>query len=597
MKSKKEDLPHFSLRSAFFVGNMYRQAIGKRIYFVLLYNLFVAVVPSVMAILLGRAGNQIVAAASGAEFWPLFVTIGVMLAIQLVDTWMAEIYALQQARSWQDVYCYMSAQVANKYFQIPMATREDSNFADKFSRVRDFAGSVTSVSTRLIQIGTGLVGLISAVAAAFVVSPIVTLVVALSAIPYAALSLKYAREQRINYRRFSKERRIAWEIEHQILNSNSALEIEVNELGETLIARMIRARRRSYEEDLVVQKAMFWPNVGSRALEQTTSAVGLSVVALEIMQGALEIGSFLTTRGLLEQMRTNIAGLFGSIASASSDLVNATDYMEFMETPERANGEIVIDHLPVIEFQDVSFYYPKADQPALSHVSFTLKPGDSLAVVGANGAGKTTLVKLLVGAYTPTEGVILVDGQPLERIERTSYLAQIGVLFQEYSRYEFATLGENVWFGDVEQKYDRKRILAALELAGLEDLPKKYKRGLNQILAKDLDVEHPAELSGGQWQRVGIARAFYRQPNILLLDEPTSAVDARSEYEIFKNILKSQEGKTTLIISHRFSTVRKAEQIIVLDHGVVVEQGTHGELMKKKGLYAEMFTLQAEGYN
>ena len=261
-----------------------------------------------------------------------------------------------------------------------------------------------------------------------------------------------------------------------------------------------------------------------------------------------------------------------------------------------SSGDIKINHLPIIEFRHVSFTYPHSDTRAIEDISFTLKPGDSLAIVGENGAGKTTLIKLLIGAYSPQEGTIYIDGHPLAEIDRASYLDQIGALFQDYSRYDFATLGENVWFGNVNKPYNRKEILAALQESGLSKLVGEYEEGLDQILSKDIDSKNATNLSGGQWQRLGIARAFFRSPNILILDEPTSSVDAKSEYEIFRNIIKKQQNKTTVIISHRFSTVRRAEKIIVLDHGRIIEQGTHSELIEKNGIYKEMFELQAEGY-
>jgi ATP-binding cassette subfamily B protein len=216
--------------------------------------------------------------------------------------------------------------------------------------------------------------------------------------------------------------------------------------------------------------------------------------------------------------------------------------------------------------------------------------------VGENGAGKTTLIKLLIGAYQPDDGMIFIDDEPLEMIEKESYLNQIGALFQDYSRYEFATLAENVWYGDINAKMDKKKIRSALEQAGLGTLEKKLPKGFDQLLSKTYDKENAANLSGGQWQRIGIARTFFRSPNILLLDEPTSAVDAKAEYQIFQNILESQKDRTTVIISHRFSTVRKAKKIMVLDHGRMIESGTHSELIKRGGLYKEMFELQAEGY-
>ena len=290
--------------------------------------------------------------------------------------------------------------------------------------------------------------------------------------------------------------------------------------------------------------------------------------------------------------------LFNEIVFVSENLVNATDYMEFMEAPEKASGGLKITDTPTIEFKDVSFCYPNTSTKALDKVSFRLEAGESLAIVGENGAGKTTLIKLLIGAYEPSEGVILVNGEPFSRIDRESYLSQIGALFQDYSRYEFATLGENVWFGNPKKRYNEKEIERALEQADLATLSSLYEKGLDQILSKDYDEKSPADLSGGQWQRLAIARALFRAPNILLLDEPTSAIDAKAEQKIFHNIFEAQKSKTTVIISHRFSTIRRASHIIVLDHGRVVESGSHKELVAKRGgVYKALFEAQAEGYS
>ena len=206
------------------------------------------------------------------------------------------------------------------------------------------------------------------------------------------------------------------------------------------------------------------------------------------------------------------------------------------------------------------------------------------------------MLKLLIGAYQPKSGEILIDDQPITDINRSEFLAKIGFLRQEFSRYEFATLGQNVWFGDISRSYDETAIRQALQKAGLDELEARYPKGLNQILSKNFDADSPADLSGGQWQRLAIARGFFRSPQILILDEPTSAVDAKSEYQIFQEIMNDQVDKTTIIVSHRFSTVRKADRIIVLSRGKIVEQGTHHSLMKNNSLYKEMFSLQAEGY-
>jgi len=497
----------------------------------------------------------------------------------------------------QEVFIYVSEMVATKYIQIPLALRESREFADKFERVRDFGGSIDFVAFSAITVISSVVSLVSVVVATLTASPLITIAVVIAAIPSSILSLRLAARERRNWREFTKDRRIAWQIERKITNSDSALEIELNGLSKTLVEQMIKARRRSQEQDIADNKAFFWPGFGGSVLQDAVSYLVLIFVAIQIILGKLEIGQFLTIRTLLIQLNDSISNLFSSITNINSSLVNATDFMEFMETPAQHSGDIIIDHIPTIEFQNVSFTYPRSEVRAIKDVSFVLNPGDSLAIVGENGAGKTTLIKLMIGAYQPTKGTILIDGQPLERINRESYLAQIGALFQDFSRYEFATLGENVWFGDVERPYSRRDIEAALKDAGLENLVGDYKEGLNTILSKDIDSKNAVNLSGGQWQRLGIARAFFRSPNVLILDEPTASVDAVSEYEIFKNIIKKQENKTTVIISHRFSTVRKAEKIIVLDHGKIVESGTHDELIAENGIYKEMFELQAEGYN
>ena len=595
-KRSKPDYPRVSFRSIFYVMKIYRRAVGPKRFFMIAYRVYTAILPSVAAIISGMAVTQVAESIESHDFVRPIITIAILLAIQLVDVFLRELNNLISVSVYQEVYAYVSERVALKYIEIPLAMRESQSFADKFERVRDFGGSITSVTYSLLNIATSFISLISIVIATLTISPFVTLFVALAAVPYSILSLKLAAKRRRNWRKFTRDRRIAWDIERKITNSNSALEIEINNLQRHLVDRMVKERRRSQEQDVADTRSFFWPHIGSSTLENVTSYGVLAVIAKKIIDGDLAIGQFITVRPLLSQLNSSIYSLFDSIADANDNLVNATDFMEFMNTPNRASGDIMVQGTPRIEFRDVTFTYPHAQKPALEHVSFVLEPGQSVAIVGENGAGKTTLIKLMIGAYSPDSGVILINGQPLDKIHRDSYLAQIGALFQDYTRYEFATLGENVWYGDVSRQYKEDEIVAALTDAGLGSLPNKYPTGLKQILSKDLSENHATDLSGGQWQRIGIARAFYRAANVLILDEPTSAVDAKSEYEIFRNILRKQQNRSTIIISHRFSTVRKAKNIIVLDSGKIVERGTHEELMAQNGVYREMFELQAEGY-
>ena len=594
---KRPEYPRISLKSILYCMNIYAKAVGPKRYFFWFYRVVSSAIPAWTAVLAGNVVTEITRVIETGDFTPFIVAVIFLISVQLVNVILSAVYHLLSISVNQEVFIYVSEMVATKYIQIPLAQRESREFADKFERVRDFGNSIDFVASSAITVISSVVGLMSVVIATLTASPLITIAVVLAAIPSSILSLRLAARERRNWREFTKDRRIAWQIERKITNSDSALEIELNGLSKTLVEQMIKARRRSQEQDIADNKAFFWPRFGGSVLQDAVSYVVLIFVAIQIILGKLEIGQFLTIRTLLIQLNDSISNLFSSITNINSSLVNATDFMEFMETPAQHSGDIIIDHIPTIEFQNVSFTYPRSDVRAVKDVSFTLNPGDSLAIVGENGAGKTTLIKLMIGAYQPTKGTILIDGQPLERINRESYLAQIGALFQDFSRYEFATLGENVWFGDVERPYSRRDIEAALKDAGLESLVNEYKEGLNTILSKDIDSKNAVNLSGGQWQRLGIARAFFRSPNVLILDEPTASVDAVSEYEIFKNIIKKQENKTTVIISHRFSTVRKAERIIVLDHGKIVESGTHDELIAKNGIYKEMFELQAEGYN
>lgn len=595
---KKKHYPHISIRAILYTLRVYHKAVGARSIFFAFCRLFDSVLPSVTAVLSGVTITEITKAIGTQNFTPVIVLIIVLLGLQTVKIILDTIERFLSARTHEEVYAYVSERISMKYLQVPLYMRESREFADRFERVKNFTDSISSTVTYgIISVFSSTIGLISIFVATLTISPIITIIVVLSAVPSSILTIKLSARYRRNWREYTKDRRIAWNIEKKILDSNSALEIEVNGLGGHLIKRMVRHRRRSQEQDVADERRYLWPRFGADMFETATTYGILTFVAFEIVFKGLEIGQFFTIRTLLTELSSGISLLFTSFTSASDNLINASDFMEFMNTPIKSPGDIKISSTPTIEFKGVSFSYPNATVKALDNISFKINPGESLAIVGENGAGKTTIIKLLIGAYEPSEGTILINNYPLSEIDRESFLAQIGALFQEFSRYEFATLGENVWFGDTSKKYNKKAIRTALEQADLATLPSKYEKGLDQILSKDYDAHSTADLSGGQWQRLAVARALFRSPNILLLDEPTSAIDAKSENKIFQNIFEAQKGKTTIIISHRFSTVRKANNIIVLERGKLIEAGTHEELVaKKQGVYKTLFEAQAKGY-
>jgi ATP-binding cassette subfamily B protein len=244
-------------------------------------------------------------------------------------------------------------------------------------------------------------------------------------------------------------------------------------------------------------------------------------------------------------------------------------------------------------FEDAGFRYPGAERWAVRHLSFTLRAGEVLALVGENGAGKTTLVKLLARLYDPDEGRILLDGHDLREYDLDALRANIGVIFQDFVRYHL-TAAENIAVGRIEARDDRARIVTAAARSLADEVIRKLPEGYDQIIGKRF--KKGVDLSGGEWQKVAIARAYMRDAQLLILDEPTAALDARSEFEVFQRFKELSEGKTAVLISHRFSSVRMADRILVLAEGQVEAMGTHEELLAQRGRYAELFELQAAGY-
>jgi ATP-binding cassette subfamily B protein len=246
-----------------------------------------------------------------------------------------------------------------------------------------------------------------------------------------------------------------------------------------------------------------------------------------------------------------------------------------------------------IEFREVGFRYPDSEEWALRGVNLIIRPGEKIALVGHNGAGKTTLIKLLSRLYDPTEGSILIDGIDIRDVDPLELQQRIGVIFQDFVRYHLP-VRENIGFGQIDAMDDVGRIAAAARKSGAQSVVEELPNGYETMLGRWFHDGH--ELSLGQWQKIALARAFMRDAEILVLDEPTASVDARTEYEIFQNFKVLTEGKMAILISHRFSTVRMADRIAVIEKGRIAELGTHDELLRREGTYAELFSMQAEGY-
>jgi ATP-binding cassette subfamily B protein len=294
---------------------------------------------------------------------------------------------------------------------------------------------------------------------------------------------------------------------------------------------------------------------------------------------------------------SSLRDFFSKFTRISESSLYLKDYFDFLDIRSEYKNEKEVP-LPEkiktgFEFKNVYFAYPESDNQIVKDISFVIKAGEKIAFVGQNGAGKTTLTKLLLRFYEPTSGEILLDGININRYNKADYQEYFGVLFQDFFKYEFS-VKENIAIGKIDEINDYERIQKAAELSLADEVVSELKYGYEQQLGKRFAKGQ--ELSGGQWQKIALARAYMKNAEVMILDEPTSALDAKAESEVFERFIGLIKDKTSVIISHRFSTVRQADRILVLQEGKILESGTHNELMENNKLYAQLFTLQAEGY-
>ena len=438
--------------------------------------------------------------------------------------------------------------------------------------------------------------------------PLAAAVMVLLAIPQLIVSSQYAKELFALINRQTPDRRMVDYLAEMLVGRDAIKEIRLFGLQQPFLERFQRFWQNYFTETAGIVFKQERQNV----LLLILSALGMGAIWLyAIVQAVLvriTIGELTLIIQAVERVRTDLGELFrrGGIFYENSLFVGTL--FQFLELqPNAVEGALARPQprtqqspppIPTplkqgIEFRNVSFQYPGAERLVLQNVSFTLQPGSSVALVGDNGAGKTTLVKLLARFYDPTEGAILLDGRDLRDYDVAALQANIGVIFQDFVRYQ-VTAQENIGFGRVAEVDDLARIMAAADKGGAVPVIEKLPNGYQTMLGKTF--ENSVDLSGGEWQKMALSRAFMRDAQILILDEPTAALDAKAEYDVYLRFAELTGGKTTLFISHRFSTVRMAQHILVLADGRLVEQGTHDQLMALGGSYAEMFTIQADRY-
>ncbi|MDA9004302.1 ABC transporter ATP-binding protein/permease [bacterium] len=492
----------------------------------------------------------------------------------------------------------INVMILEKALTLELAHFEDAEYYDKLVRARREASSrPLSLVTKTFDLLRNVISLIAIGVFLFQFSPYAVLLLSIAGVPAFIAEAKFSGEAfRVNKRR-SAERRMQIYLEMVLTREDGVKEVKLLQLGKIFLQRYGDIFLAIYKEDrsLVLRRGVWGYGLGiiaSGAFYFAYGWVGFAAIAgaITIGQMTMYIAQFRLGQSAVTSSLTSVNGMYED----NLYLSNLTEYLEH-EVPEQS-GNLHAGPRPEdgIRFESVSFFYPGSDVPALDNVSLHITPGESLAIVGENGSGKTTLIKLLTRLYTPTQGQILLEGLPLQEWDIDTLRRKIGVIFQDFARYQLI-VGENIGIGDSDNLASESEIEIAAKKGMADefvrDLPSGYKTQLGTWF-KD-----GKELSGGQWQKVALSRAFMRsKADILILDEPTAAIDAKAEADIFAHFAELTANRISIIISHRFSTVRRADHIIVLEKSKIMEQGSHEELLELGGQYATLFKLQAEGY-
>jgi len=476
---------------------------------------------------------------------------------------------------------------------------EDSRYYDTLHRAQQEAPyRPTRIVNELVQMGQNVISLLGVAALVLSFSWVIALILLAAAIPASLVRYYYARARYRFEQEQTETERQAWYYHWLLTDTSYAKEVRLFNLGAIFRGRFRDSRNILREGRLQLAKHRTVADIISQSIALIALFGSFAFIAYAALTGEITVGdlvmyfmAFQLGLGFIQAILRSLAGLY-------EDGLFLTNFYEFLDlipairSPEQPVSVPKPDDQR-IAFRNVHFSYPGGMKEAVSGMDLTLNPGEVIALVGENGSGKTTLIKLLCRLYDPDSGSITVNGIDIQRFDPVAWRKEISVIFQDYVHY-YLSAGENIWVGDVERDQDPATITQAANRSGadavIQKLPEGYKTSLGHWFSGG------QELSEGEWQKVALARAFFRDSNIVVLDEPTSSLDPLAEADLFRNFRDLLEGRSAILISHRFSTVQMADRIYVLDKGQIIEVGSHEELLKLNGRYAHLFRTQAEHY-
>lgn len=544
--------------------------------------------------------DALTAHGNSQSLYQVFFWIGVIFFIEIAGKILNQWNTYLNDRQSRLLNNYISKVLMKKANELDLSFFEDAEFYDNIEKANNQSLSYTlNVLSTLIGLIKGLSTLVGATIIVCSLNPIIFVLALVTTVPMFIITIKLSKKKYDIFSSRMQEARFAGYLQRMIMNYNNIKEIKLYRLGDYIknVVLSINVKHMNQDKEMGMKqfKGMTLIDIFDNLI---AAAFKIYVVLATIRQG-LTIGSLTMYISAL----TNVDQSMRSVLSGLASLYTSNLYLE--------NLFVVLDLKPKIEpdpklssfnnrifnsieFRNVSFKYPQSENYVLKNINFTIKAGETCALVGLNGSGKTTIIKLLARLYDPTEGAIYIDGKNIREFNIESLHQCMSIVFQDFVKYPF-TVKQNIGFGNIEEIDNMEQIQLAAQKSGAQDyiekLDGKYDTQLEKMWTDGTD------LSLGQWQKLAISRAFMSNASILILDEPTASLDVKAEYELFQNFKDLIGNATCVLISHRFSTVRMADNIYVIENGTIIESGSHNHLMRQKGLYCKLFTMQAEAYN